>query len=53
MNKALVVVDVQNDFCSGGKLPVPGGDKVIGPLNGYIQIFKAKGLPIFVSRESR
>lgn len=51
MNKALVVVDVQNDFCSGGKLPVPGGDKVIGPLNGYIQIFKAKGLPIFASRD--
>lgn len=26
-------VDVQNDFCSGGRLPAPGGDEVIAPLN--------------------
>ena len=26
---ALIVVDVQNDFCPGGALPVPGGDAVI------------------------
>jgi nicotinamidase/pyrazinamidase len=30
---ALIVVDVQNDFCPGGALPVPDGDEVIGPLN--------------------
>jgi nicotinamidase/pyrazinamidase len=24
----LIVVDVQNDFCSGGALAVPGGEKV-------------------------
>jgi nicotinamidase/pyrazinamidase len=51
MEKALVIVDVQNDFCSGGKLPVPEGDKVVGVLNGYIEIFKAKKLPIFASRD--
>ncbi|MCF7898131.1 MAG: isochorismatase family protein [Candidatus Omnitrophica bacterium] len=51
MNKALLIVDLQNDFCSGGKLPVPKGDKVIEPLNNYIQIFQAKGLPIFASRD--
>lgn len=29
----LIVVDVQNDFCPGGALPVPDGDKVISPIN--------------------
>jgi nicotinamidase/pyrazinamidase len=30
---ALIVVDVQNDFCPGGALPVPDGDAVIEPIN--------------------
>ena len=30
---ALIVVDVQNDFCSGGALAVPDGDAVIEPIN--------------------
>ncbi len=30
---ALIVVDVQNDFCSGGALEVPDGDRVIEPIN--------------------
>jgi nicotinamidase/pyrazinamidase len=29
----LIVVDVQNDFCPGGALPVPDGDAVIEPIN--------------------
>ncbi len=31
--KALIVVDVQNDFLPGGALGVPGGDEVIGVIN--------------------
>ncbi|MGE5157275.1 MAG: bifunctional nicotinamidase/pyrazinamidase [Gemmatimonas sp.] len=30
---ALIVVDVQNDFCTGGTLEVPGGEKVIPAIN--------------------
>ncbi len=30
---ALIVVDMQNDFCSGGALEVPEGDAVVGPVN--------------------
>ncbi|MBV8988824.1 MAG: nicotinamidase [Solirubrobacterales bacterium] len=30
---ALIVVDVQNDFCQGGALAVPDGDAVIEPVN--------------------
>jgi nicotinamidase/pyrazinamidase len=29
----LIVVDVQNDFCPGGRLAVPGGDEVVAPIN--------------------
>lgn len=37
--KALVIVDVQNDFCPGGALEVPEGDKVIEPINQLIPEF--------------
>ncbi len=33
---ALIVVDVQNDFCPGGALDVPDGDAVVEPLNECI-----------------
>jgi nicotinamidase/pyrazinamidase len=31
--RALIVVDVQNDFCPGGALAVPEGDEVVEPVN--------------------
>jgi len=37
---ALVVVDVQNDFCPGGALGVPDGDAVVGPINGLMGRFR-------------
>jgi nicotinamidase/pyrazinamidase len=36
---ALIVVDVQRDFCSGGSLAVPGGDEVIPVINRIIPFF--------------
>ena len=48
---ALIVVDVQNDFCSGGALPVPEGDQVIPALNDYIKIFKKANAAIFATRD--
>ena len=48
---ALIVVDVQNDFCPGGALAVTDGDKVIEPLNRAIFQFLQKGLPIFATRD--
>lgn len=53
MNKvsALIIVDVQNDFCPGGSLPVPEGDRVVPVLNRYIDLFSAQGFPIFASRD--
>jgi nicotinamidase/pyrazinamidase len=49
--KALLVVDVQNDFCPGGALGVPEGDKIIPAINKYIKIFAKKKLPIFATRD--
>lgn len=37
--KALVVVDVQNDFCPGGALPVPHGDEVVPVINRLMPSF--------------
>ena len=36
----LVVVDVQNDFCPGGSLPVPRGDEVVPTINALAQRFR-------------
>lgn len=36
---ALVIVDVQNDFCPGGALEVPDGDAVVPVINGLIGQF--------------
>ena len=38
-NAALIVVDVQNDFCPGGALAVTGGDAVVEPINRLIERF--------------
>lgn len=48
---ALVVVDVQNDFCPGGALPVADGDKVVPALNRYIERFQQAQMPIFATRD--
>jgi nicotinamidase/pyrazinamidase len=37
MSDALIVIDVQNDFCPGGALAVPGGDEVVEPINALIE----------------
>lgn len=37
---ALIIVDVQNDFCPGGALAVPDGDKVVEPINRVALLFR-------------
>jgi nicotinamidase/pyrazinamidase len=49
--KALIITDVQNDFCPGGSLPVTQGDEVIGPLNKLAREFLARGEPVFKIRD--
>jgi nicotinamidase/pyrazinamidase len=49
--KALLLVDVQNDFCSGGSLAVRDADQIIPILNKYTAQFRKLNLPIFASRD--
>lgn len=49
--KALLIVDVQNDFCPTGALAVPEGDKVVPPINKYIKIFNKNKAPILATRD--
>ena len=48
---ALLVVDVQNDFCAGGALAVPNSDAVIAALNQYIPDAEAQRIPVYASRD--
>lgn len=48
---ALIVVDVQNDFCPGGALAVPQGDQVVPVLNRWIQRFSQAGQPIVYTQD--
>ncbi len=48
---ALLVVDVQKDFLTGGPLAVSEGDAVIPPLNEAIRAFSDADLPIFATRD--
>jgi nicotinamidase/pyrazinamidase len=34
---ALVIIDVQQDFLSGGSLPVPDSDRIVAVLNRYLE----------------
>lgn len=39
MTHALIVIDVQNDFCPGGALAVPGGDEIVPGINALMRDF--------------
>lgn len=41
MTDALIVIDVQQDFCPGGALAVPQGDAVVAPINALMDRFGA------------
>lgn len=50
-NDALLLVDVQRDFCPGGTLPVEGGADVVPVLNRWIDAARQCGARIVVSRD--
>ena len=47
----LVIVDVQNDFCPGGALPVLKGDEVVPVLNEYTAMFQKAKASILATRD--
>jgi len=50
-NRALLVVDVQNDFCAGGSLAVEGAEQVVVALNRHIAEATAAGLTVYAARD--
>ena len=51
LRTALLVVDVQNDFCAGGALAVPQGDRVVDPINRLLAAYAGAHAAIFASRD--
>lgn len=39
-NRTLIIIDVQNDFCPGGALAIPGGDEIVSVINKLSCKFK-------------
>ncbi len=48
---ALIAIDLQNDFLTGGKLEVAQGDQVVAVFNRYIAKFEQCKRPIFLTRD--
>src|SRR3972149_3636823 len=48
---ALILADIQNDFCPGGALHVADGDKVVPIANRYTKLFREAGLPVYITRD--
>jgi nicotinamidase/pyrazinamidase len=51
MKKALLVIDVQNDFCPGGALAVNKGDEVVPVANRLIKKFFDKNLMVIATQD--
>jgi len=48
---ALIIIDVQNDFCPGGALEVKNGDKVIEPLNRLASLFAGRSGRVIATQD--
>lgn len=51
LRDALVVVDLQNDFCPDGALAVREGHAIVPIVNRYLERFQSAGAPVFLSRD--
>jgi len=51
LRAALLVVDVQRDFCPGGALAVREGDEIVPGINRVVAGFDRAWLPIFFTRD--
>ena len=47
----VLVIDVQNDFCSGGSLAIDDGDAVVPVLNRWIAAAAVRDVPVYASRD--
>lgn len=50
-NRALLLVDLQNDFCAGGALAVAEGDSTIDIANALIDWCQPRQIPVLASQD--
>ena len=48
---ALLVVDIQKDFCAGGALPAPGGADIIPAVNRHLLDARSREMPVYATRD--
>ncbi len=48
---ALLVVDIQKDFCAGGALAAPGGDDIIPAVNRHLADARAREIAVYATRD--
>jgi nicotinamidase/pyrazinamidase len=51
MKAALILIDIQNDFCPGGALAVDKGDEVVEVANHFIKEFYKKDFPVIATQD--
>jgi nicotinamidase/pyrazinamidase len=51
MNRALLIIDVQNDFCEGGSLPVAGGAEVAAAISAYVGTHRGEYAHVVATRD--
>lgn len=49
--KALLLIDMQNDFCTGGSLAVDGSLDIIAPINEFIARCVNEGIPVVATKD--
>ena len=49
--RALLLVDLQNDFCAGGALAVPEGDSTVDVANRLIDWCQSRGEAVIASQD--
>jgi nicotinamidase/pyrazinamidase len=51
VSRALIIVDVQNDFCEGGSLAVPGGAEVAAGISSYVGVHRGEYAHVIATRD--
>jgi len=51
LKAALLVVDIQKDFCAGGALAAPGGVEIIPAVNRHVVDASRRGIPVYATRD--
>lgn len=49
--RALLLVDIQNDFCLGGAMEVPNSNQIFGTVNAWIERTESEGWLVIASRD--